>query len=250
MNDAARSRVRAGEQLSHQSGRGQSERLLNIGQVVSLLEPDFPDLSITKLRYLEDRGLLAPTRTKGRYRKYSPADIRRLRTILTLQRDEYLPLDVIRQRVEASAATGAGAGLVSTMVGGRSGAALRREEPAYTLQEVCETVGVDARFLQLLSEYRLIDAGGRTGKIFTDSDMEIARICNLLTRFAVEPRNLRLLSSSVEREASMLEQIVTPSLKSSHTDKREYGEKMLGDLGALFSQLLHLLLYRELRRLL
>ncbi|MBN1631091.1 MAG: MerR family transcriptional regulator, partial [Thermoleophilia bacterium] len=67
-----------------------SERLLTIGQVVAQLQPDFPDLTITKVRYLEDRGLLSPVRTKGRYRKYAAVDVRRLRTILALQRDEYL----------------------------------------------------------------------------------------------------------------------------------------------------------------
>jgi len=75
--------------------------LLTIGQVVDQLKPDFPDLSITKVRYLEDRGLLSPSRTPGRYRKYEGADVRRLRTILTLQRDQYLPLEVIRERVDA-----------------------------------------------------------------------------------------------------------------------------------------------------
>ena len=79
-----------------------------IGQVVDQLKPDFPDLSITKVRYLEDRGLLAPSRTPGRYRKYSAADVRRLRTILTLQRDEYLPLEVIRERVEAPSSAAPG----------------------------------------------------------------------------------------------------------------------------------------------
>jgi MerR HTH family regulatory protein len=251
MKDAATRSVQAGEQAPPtQQGRAQSERLLNIGQVVTLLQPDFPDLSITKVRYLEDRGLLSPERTKGRYRKYSPSDVRRLRMILGLQRDEYLPLEVIRRRVEFNTAVGPGQSLVPGAVGGRAGSVLRREEPAYTLQEVCDTAGVNGQFVQLLLEYRLIDRSSSTAKAFTETDLETARICHLLTRFGVEPRHLRLLSSSTEREAAILEQIVTPALMSSHPDKREYGEKMLGDLGALFSQLLHLLLYKELRRLL
>ncbi len=215
---------------------------------MGLLQPEFSDLSITKVRYLEDRGLLKPARTKGRYRKYSPADVRRLRLILTLQRDEYLPLDVIKKRVDVSAAPGQS--LMPGAVGGRSGTILRREEPAYSLQEICETAGVDVQFVQLLLEYRLMDRSAQSGKIFTESDVETARICHLLTRFGVEPRNLRLLASSTEREAAILEQIVTPSLKSTHPDKREYGERLLGDLGSLFAQLLQLLLYKELRRLL
>jgi DNA-binding transcriptional MerR regulator len=227
-----------------------SERLLTIGQVVTLLQPDFPDLSITKLRYLEDRGLLSPSRTKGRYRKYSQADLRRLRSILTLQRDEYLPLEVIRERVDRNAQAGPGQPLVSSVLSGRGASGLKRQDPVYTADEVCDTLGVKPQFLQTLLEYHLIDRTAPAGPAFTENDIETVRICNLLTRFGVEPRHLRLLASSTEREVAVIEQIVTPSLKSTHADKREYGEKMLSDLGALFSQLLHLLLYKELRRLL
>ena len=246
MTDAAKRPAQAGDS----SSVTRTERLLTIGQVVTLLQPDFPDLSITKLRYLEDRGLLSPVRTKGRYRKYGQADLRRLRNILTLQRDDFLPLEVIRQRVDRSTPAGGSQSLVSAVVPGRSAPALKREEPAYSMDEVCDTVGVKPSFLQTLLEYRLIESAGTVGSVFTESDLETVRTCHLLTRFGVEPRHLRLFGSSTEREAAILEQIVTPSLRSTHADKREYGERMLADLGALFSQLLHLLLYKELRRLL
>ncbi len=95
-----------------------------------------------------------------------------------------------------------------------------------------------------------MDRLAQSGPVLTESDLEIARICHLLARYGVEPRNLRLLSSSVEREAALIEQVTMPSLRSTHSDKREYGEKMLEDLGALLAQLLHLLLYKELRKLL
>lgn len=226
-----------------------SERLLSIGQVVDQLRDDFLDLTITKVRYLEDRGLLSPTRTPGRYRKYSAADVRRLRTILTLQRDEYLPLDVIRQRVDRGTSV-LGQPLTATATPLGSSPALKREEPTYTWEEASEGAGADERFLRMLAEYRLIERPAQAGPVFTESDLEIARICNLLARFGVEPRNLRLLRSSVEREAALLEQVTTPSLRSTHQDKRDYGEKMLEDLGALLSRLIHLLLYKELRKLL
>ncbi len=227
-----------------------TEQLWTIGQVVEQLRPDFPDLSITKVRYLEDRGLLSPARTPGRYRKYSPADVRRLRTILTLQRDEYLPLDVIRQRVDRGVSPAPGTPIDPTSAPIRTTPVLRREEPVYTWEEAPEAAGVDNEFFRMLAEYRLVDRLGQSGPVLTESDLEIARICHLLARFGVEPRNLRLLSSSVEREAALIEQVTMPSLRSTHSDKREYGEKMLEDLGALLSQLLHLLLYKELRKLL
>ena len=222
--------------------------LLTIGRVVDQLKVEFPDLSITKVRYLEDRGLLAPSRTAGRYRKYSGADIRRLRTILGLQRDQYLPLEVIRERVETPSAV-LGQQLVSpTRLGLTPN--LKREDAVYTQEELCENAGIDSAFLRPLLEYRLIERRAQQGAVFSESDLEIARICQLLVRFGVEPRNLRLLGSSVEREAALVEQITTPTLRSAHNDKREYGEKMVEDLGSLLSQLMQLLLYKELRKLL
>lgn len=227
-----------------------NEQLFTIGQVVSQLAEEFPDLSITKVRYLEDRGLLSPARTPGRYRKYSVADVRRLRAILTLQRDEYLPLDVIRQRVDRAVIPASGKPLDPASTPMRTTAVLKREEPIYTWEEAPDAAGVEAEFFRMLVEYRLIDRATMSGPALTESDLEIARICSLLARFGVEPRNLRLLGSSVEREAALIEQITAPSLRSTHSDKREHGEKTLEDLGALLSQLLHLLLYKELRKLL
>jgi DNA-binding transcriptional MerR regulator len=233
-----------------ESSAGRSDRLLTIGQVVDQLRVDFADLSITKVRYLEDRGLLSPVRTPGRYRKYTAADVRRLRTILTLQRDEYLPLGVIQQRLDLGTASVLDQPLTSAATPLRPTRRLKREEPVYTWAEACEAAGVEEQFLRMLVEYRMIDRPAQAGPALTESDLEIARICHLLARFGVEPRNLRLLGSSIEREAALLEQVATPSLRSTHPDKREYGEKILEDLGALLSRLLRLLLYKELRKLL
>jgi hypothetical protein len=227
------------------------ERLLTIGQVVDQLRSEFADLSITKIRYLEDRGLLSPVRTPGGYRKYSAADVRRLRTVLALQRDEYLPLEVIRDRLDRGTASALGRPLASAAAPRGTSPSLKREEAAYSWEEAGEAAGVDEQFLRMLAEYRLIHRPAQqSGTVLTDSDLEIARICHLLARYGVEPRNLRLLGSSVEREAALLEQIATPGLRSTHPDRREYGERMLEDLGALLSQLLHLLLFKELRDLL
>jgi DNA-binding transcriptional MerR regulator len=244
MKDATRRSAPAGEKAIVTA----SERPLTIGQVVAQLQPDFPDLSITKIRYLEDRKLLSPARSKGRYRKYSAADVRQLRNVLTLQRDEYLPLEVIRQRVNRAASSAGGQSLASVVAPLRTSLVLRREEPVYTLAELCQQAGVDEPFVRILVEFRLVEPAGTSGTIFTDTDLEIARICQLLARFGVEPRNLRLLSSSAEREAAILEQVAAPSLRSTHSDKREHGQKVLGDLGALCSQLMHFLLYKELRK--
>lgn len=231
------------------SGHG-AERMLTIGQVVRELQSDFPDLSISKVRYLEDRGLLAPARTKGRYRKYDKADIRSLRGILRMQRDEYLPLEVIRQRVGRAGAASVGPSYVAGGLASRHSMKLTRQDPAYTLQELCEAAGITDEFALQLVEFRLLDRSSESGPAFTENDLDTARICQRLAHFDLEPRNLRLLSSSAEREAALAEQVAAPSLLSGHPDRREYGLALVEDLGSLFSQLTHLLLQKQLRHLL
>ena len=140
-----------------------AEQLLTIGQVVNQLRPEFPDLSITKVRYLEDRGLLNPARTPGRYRKYGSADVRRLRTILTLQRDEYLPLEVIRRRVDRPVLPVSGQPLEAGATPMRTTPVLRKEEALYTWEEAPEAAGVDEQFFRMLAEFRLVDRSARPG---------------------------------------------------------------------------------------
>lgn len=227
-----------------------TDRLLTIGQVVELLRPEFADLSISKVRYLEDRNLITPRRTPGGYRKYTKAEVQRLRTILRLQRDEFLPLEVIRERMERGTASPLGRPLATTSALETPGL-LRREETHYAWEEVQDLTGITVDFLRRLAEYRLVDRGpaGAAGGSISDTDLEIARICDLLARHGVEPRNLRLLRSSAEREASLVEQIVAPSLRSPHIERREEAERTLQALGSLLARLLDLLLYKELRRM-
>ncbi len=221
---------------------------MTIGQLVGALEPEFPGLSISKVRYLEDRGLLAPRRTPSGYRTYGPIDVRRLRTILTLQRDEFLPLDVIQERLDRGTATPLGRRL-SRVRSRESVETLHQEEQSFTWQQAAELIEVDEDFLRELADYHLIaERRGGEGRL-TDTDLDIARMCRLLARFGLEPRNLRLLRSSVEREVALLEQVVLPDLRSSHSDRRAQGEQTLQDLASLLSQLVDHLLYKEVRRL-
>ena len=248
MNEAGRGSA----QEAAEQGGGSSDRTLTIGKVVALLQPEFPDLSITKVRYLEDRGLLSPERSPGGYRKYSLEDVRLLRTILRLQRDEYLPLEVIRQRLDRAAALTAGQPpLAREALPLRGPQSLKREEPVYGWQELSRQSGCSEAFLRSLVEYRLLqpaESVGEKGALFTEGDVEVARICRSLARFGLEPRNLRLLASSVERESAVVMQLVTPFLRSTHRDRREYGEELLKDLAALYAELMRLLLFRELGR--
>jgi DNA-binding transcriptional MerR regulator len=229
-------------QVRSRSGQG----LLSIGQLVEELRPAFPDLSISKVRYLENRGLITPERSQGKYRKYSRNDLRSLRSILIMQRDEYLPLDVIRRRIEATAA---GTGEVLGAVLGRTQApmTLTVEQPSYSMEDMCEALGVEEEFILGLLEFRLIErATTDSGLAFADSDLEAARICHRLARFQMEPRHLRAVSSAAERQAGLIEQVATPALRSGHADRKEYGQETVQELGALFAQLAQILLRREL----
>ncbi len=232
--------------------RRRSDGRLTIGQLVESLRTEFPDLSISKVRYLEERGLITPQRTPGGYRTYAQADARRLRTILAMQRDEFLPLDVIRERMARGlpSAQPSAAG-VSVSHGLDRAGGLRREERLVPWDEALDISGVEEEFMRQLVEFRLVDRRvGTTGMaVFTESDVEIARICGLLRRFGVEPRNLRMTRSAVEREAAVIEQVTAPALRSAHPERREEGERQVLDLGALLSSLFQLLLVKDMRAL-
>ena len=229
---------------------GTGEQLLTIGHVVRSLQPEFPDLSISKVRYLEDRGLLTPRRTAGGYRKYAASDVRRLRAILTMQRDEFLPLEIIRERIERAS----GAGTIGRAVAGKSAlfaspVTFLQPEERLPWDEAFADGRVGEAFLHQLAEFRLIEGGPATSPTVTGADAEIAQICDLLARYGVEPRNLRVLLSSAEREAALLSQALASSLRSSHAERRQEGLQLLQEFGGLLSRVLDLLLYKELRRL-
>jgi DNA-binding transcriptional MerR regulator len=232
------------------AGAGADEDLQTIGHVVRSLQPEFPDLSISKVRYLEDRSLLTPRRTTGGYRKYAASDVRRLRAILTMQRDEFLPLEVIRERLERVS----GSGTVGRALAGKSALfasplTFLQPEERSSWDDAFVDGSVGEAFLRQLAEFRLIEAGPSTSPTVTSVDAEIAQICELLARYGVEPRNLRVLLSSAEREAALLSQALAPSLRSPHPERRQEGLQLLQEFGGLLSRVLDLLLYKELRRL-
>ncbi|MHB0978504.1 MAG: transcriptional regulator FtsR [Thermoleophilia bacterium] len=231
------------------SARARGEGLMTIGQVVDALREEFPNLSISKVRYLEDRGLLTPERTPGGYRKYNQTGVRALRSILILQRDEFMPLDVIKERLVRGTASVVGRALApsGSFDGPRK---LQRDDSSHTWAESLEITGVSEGFLRSLAEFHLFEERGSTGEpMLTDTDLEVVRICDILAKHGVEPRNLRVLRSSAEREAALLAQVAAPSLRSSHEERRQEGERLLADLGSLMARLLDLLLYKELTRL-
>ncbi len=216
---------------------------MTIGAVCDALRPDFPDLSISKLRYLEDRELVNPRRTSGGYRLYGPRDVERLRTILRLQRDEFLPLKVIRDELDATR-TGAVAATTPArrikretlrpVAGGRR----------HDVAQVLAASGADRELIRDLDRYGLI----RGTDDLDDNDLEVVKAAVELRAYGLEPRHLRTLKVAAEREAGLLEQVLSTALRSPNAGRRREAMDSLEALAALASHIHQLMLVQELRR--
>jgi DNA-binding transcriptional MerR regulator len=238
--------------VSEQQARQRDSRprkALTIGAVCKILQSEFDDISISKIRYLENQKLLTPRRTAGGYRLYSQSDVERLRTILRMQRDEFLPLRVIRQELAAGRDVDLGSERPT-------GSAVRRailvnSSNAYlTLEELVEETGAREELVNELEEFGVIAPDRRDGRnVYDETDREIVRTANELSRFGVAARNLRVFRSSADREANLLETLLGASLRSRNPQRRKDAVESLENLAATVSHLKHLLLIRDLRRL-
>jgi DNA-binding transcriptional MerR regulator len=219
----------------------QRERLLRIGDVVRRLRDDFADISISKIRYLEDEGLLAPRRTQGGYRLFSEADLERLQTILRLQRDEFLPLRVIKDELDAPGAMERKR---------RRPTSLGAEEDTISLDELCERAGVDAAFAKELEDFGLLaPQGSARDKRYLESDADVTTVCAQLVRYGVGPRHLRTFRTATGRQASLIEQLVAPALRGRSSERRAQALHDLQQLAELAGELSSLLFWRDLRDL-
>ena len=226
------------------------QKPVTIGAVCKALVQEFPDISISKIRYLEDQKLLSPRRTQGGYRLYTQNDIQRLRTILRLQRDEFLPLRVIRQELAGGrtdrevAPSGDGRTLRRTMVVARDPGAL------YSLEDVVEETGADAKLVRELEEFGVIKGDVRGGtRYYDETEREIVRAVSELARYGVGGRNLRVFRSSADREAQLLQSILAPALRSRNPERRKEAIEALENLASVTTHLRHLLLIRDLRNI-
>ncbi len=229
-------------------------KALTIGAVCKSLEREFPDISISKIRYLEDQKLISPQRTQGGYRLFAPTDVTRLRTILRLQRDEFLPLRVIRQELASGRVDEErpqnGQASADPRAMRRATVAMRPGGSLYQLDQVLEETGADAALVKELEDYGVIKAEKRDGeKLYDDTEREIVRAVTELKRFGVGGRNLRVFRTSADREAALLEQILAPALRSRNVERRKEALQALENLAATASYLKHLLLIRDLRKI-
>jgi DNA-binding transcriptional MerR regulator len=217
---------------------------LSIGEVLGQLRPEFPDITISKIRFLESEGLIHPERTPSGYRKFSRDDVARLRFVLAQQRDNYLPLRVIKDHLDAidrglepPARTGAGPRVPRALVAaeGLPGPEEFLREPAdirLSRQELLTAAGLDPEQLDQLEQYGLLAARGKGGHYDGDA-LVVARTVADMARFGIEPRHLRAYRTAADREIGLFEQVVTPLIRQRNPEARARAEETVRELAAL-----------------
>ena len=201
-----------------------------IGEVLAQLRAEFPDVSVSKIRFLETEGLIQPARSPSGYRKFGPADVERLRYILTAQRDRYLPLRVIKDQLDADGQDD-GAGRV------RPHPALtdRPTGPApLTRRDLLEATGLDEARLAELEDFGLVR---RSGRHYGHDALAATRAIVALDRYGVQARHLRVLRASAERETALIEQVVAPILRQRTPGARDRAGQTAREIAAVTLQL-------------
>ena len=226
-----------------QSERADPERLYSIGEVLNLLRPEFADVTISKLRFLESEGLVTPLRTAAGYRKYTPAHVERLRLVLAAQRDRYLPLRVIREQLEAAER---GERVLGSLLDGptTSGGVAEVTEAWLSREQLRARSGLDDAGVAELIEYGLLVPGpdGRFGP----EALTVARIAARLAQYGLQARHLRAYRATADREVGLLAQLVPPLSKQGG---RARALETIHELAALCAQLHGALVRQGLREM-
>lgn len=220
---------------------------LSIGEVLDSLRREFPDVSISKIRFLESEGLVTPERTSKGYRKFYEEDLTRLRHILTLQRDQFLPLKVIKKRLEGSLDAGSNLHAAERADGG---AASRQDTPAerrpaldwsdvdLSPAELASVSGLGEDELAALQDYGVIESKAH----HDGNDLLIAKTARRLFDYGFEPRHLRMYRQASEREAALIVQAVMPLTKQRDPRGREKAEVSRREMVELSQSLREVLL--------
>jgi DNA-binding transcriptional MerR regulator len=231
----------------------------SIGEVLVAVKTEFPDITISKIRFLESEGLIQPERTPSGYRKFYDQDVERLRQILKMQRDEYLPLKVIKERLAKHDAGGAvddadvdlpsAAEEVAADDGADDdGIAQPATGLQMSIEEMSAATGVERERILELEQYGLVHAHGpESARYYDGDDYIILTIVRDLFGYGIEPRHLTMYKNFVEREASFFETIVMPSLRQRNPDARRAAVDTLNDLSKISRKLKAALLRVNLR---
>ena len=229
-------------------------KYLSIGEVLVSLKAEFPDVTISKIRFLESEGLIAPERTSSGYRKFHEPDVDRLRMILKLQRDEYLPLKVIRERLEGGG-DGEGSVEVPPPVLGpdtpsKDEDALDEPAPGAQLSadELAASAGVEPDVLEALTSFGILKPRQVDGeRHFGGDDLVILRIVKAFFKYGVEPRHLTMYRHFADREAAFFQQIVLPTLRQRNPEARRAAGESLAELAHASRRLKQALLRANIR---
>lgn len=221
-----------------------SRAFMNIGEVLGQLRADFPDITISKIRFLEAEGLVEPERTSSGYRKFSREDLARLRYVLSAQRDHYLPLRVIKEHLDAidrglePPALGSNGPRVPRALVAAEGLPSPESflpdvsEIRLSRAELLEAAGLEPEQLDQLEQYGLVQP--RTGGTHFDGDaLVVAKTVAEMSRFGIEARHLRPFKAAADREIGLVEQVVTPLVRQRNPEARARADEVVRELAAL-----------------
>jgi DNA-binding transcriptional MerR regulator len=221
---------------------------LSIGEILVTLKTEFPDITISKIRFLEGEGLIDPERTASGYRKFYGEDVERLRSILRMQRDEYLPLKVIRDRLEQTEDEPVAVRAEPDEMGGAD-LATPPTGLQMSAEELSTATGIDGPRIKELESFGLICSHGMNGaKYYDGDDFLVLSIVKDFFKYGIEPRHLSMYRHFAEREATFFESIVLPVLRQRNPDARRQAAQNLSDLAGLSRKLKQALLRSNLRQ--
>lgn len=233
------------------------ENLLTIGQVVSELQGDFPEVSVSKIRFLESQGLITPHRTQSGYRKFGEEDVGRLRWVLEQQRANFLPLRVIRERMEAGDWRNSDDAWLQEIQpepdSGEQAFSLTQsagEAVSLTFNQLSKASGVGRKNLQEMQRYKLVEARVTADmELYDECDLQIAKAAKSLLDLGLEPRHLRGIKQAVERELDLLSPRVQSIMQQGGLDAPAQARKLVSLLAAVTARLREGLVRRKLQDL-
>ena len=232
----------------------------SIGEVLNVLKDMFPDVTVSKIRFLESEGLIEPERTASGYRKFTEDDIERLRFILRLQRDHFLPLKVIRERLDEldTSATPSGQSklaldqLEATESDAKAALEAGGTGASFSASELAHASGLSVEQIDELTSYRLLHPTeireGRDGEQgepvlrYDEHDLEASKLCRALMEVGLEPRHLKVFRNAADRWADLADQIARPLARQRHPEARKAAQEKVREVVRVGSKLVRVLL--------
>jgi len=225
---------------------------MSIGEVLVTLKTEFPDITISKIRFLEGEGLIGPERTPSGYRKFYDEDVDRLRMILRMQRDEYLPLKVIKERLRRAEQEPVSEAAAAATKKAEASAIEEIATPPtglhMSMDELAAATGVERDRIKDLESFGILCSHGMNGdKYYDGDDFVTLSIVKDFFKYGIEPRHLTMYRHFAEREASFFEGIVMPVLRQRNPDARRSATESLGELSTISRKFKQALLRTNLR---